>query len=252
MWSWLYKAEYMDFSIEFPPILSDYNDNVESHTRFLMETVQSDQTSVDIPDLRHMDILDRRMLVSHKWTTQLFNLASLWKKIVLKKHTNPELGNAESIHLLDQPHSGPSSPPGPSIPARFCHLWSGKMINLNNNEFSVQRRFWLVSPLVDEDTRNLLAETLLQVCMPWNCAYPDEKNVWSRSDCYILGLVWVSCRGQGHGVQYSRVPVWGYLTWPSCHTSRVCKGMIYPQWLVFSTWSPLLRFAVAKLSIIFG
>ena len=164
MRSWLYFAERMEFSPEFPPVPPGYNDDVESRTRFLMETVRSDRTPIDVPDLRRTDILDRRMLVSRKRTTQLFDLASLWKKIVLEKHTDPELGKAGSIHPQDQPHSGPPSPPGPSVPARFRRLRSGKVIDLNDDEFSVQRRS--VSPLWDENTRDIMAETLSWVRMP--------------------------------------------------------------------------------------
>jgi len=164
MRSWLYKAERMEFSPEFPPVPPDYNDSVESQARFLMETVRSDRTPVEVPDLRRTDILDRRMLVSRKRTTQMFDLASLWKKIVLEKHTDPELGETGSIHPSDQPHSGPPSPPGPSVPARFRRLRSGKVIDLNDDEFSVQRRS--VSPLWDENTRDVMAETLSRVRMP--------------------------------------------------------------------------------------
>jgi len=149
---------------KFPLVPPGYNNNVESRARFLLDTVWSNQTPVSIPNLQCTDILDHRMLVSWKRTTQLPDLTSLWKKIVLEKQIDPEFGDVESIHLLDQPFAGPSSLPGPSVPARFRHLRSGKVIDLSDNEFCVQRRS--VSPLWDENTCNLMAETLSWVRMP--------------------------------------------------------------------------------------
>ncbi|KAF9455359.1 hypothetical protein BDZ94DRAFT_1242306, partial [Collybia nuda] len=40
---------------------------------------------VSIPDIRKLDILQRRWIVSRKRTINLFDMASLWKKIVVEK-----------------------------------------------------------------------------------------------------------------------------------------------------------------------
>jgi hypothetical protein len=161
MRSWLYKAERMEFSHEFPPEPASYSSDVNAVPQFDLRTVSGNGTELLVPDLRRTDILDRRMLVSRKRTTQLSDLTSLWKKIVLEKNTDKELGEVDAIHPLDQPPGGPPVLPGPAIPARFRRHQSGKVIDLNADEFSVQRRS--VSPFWDEDTRDLMAETLSRV-----------------------------------------------------------------------------------------
>ena len=95
--------------------------------------------------------------------TQLFDIVNLWKKIVLDKHTNAETGRRDSIHPVDQPHAGPPSLPGPSLPVRLRRHQSGKVIDLDDDEHNVQRRS--VSPLWVEDTVGLMAEILSRVRM---------------------------------------------------------------------------------------
>ena len=163
MRSWLYQAERMEFSIEFPPEPADYVHDVNASVRFGLKTVDGKRGELYVPDLRRTDILDRRMLVSRKRTTQLFDIVNLWKKIVLDKHTDVETGRQDSIHPADQPAAGPPGPPGPSLPARFHRLRSGKVIDLEDDEYSAQRRS--VTPVWEEDTVDLMAETLLRVRM---------------------------------------------------------------------------------------
>ena len=161
MRSWLYRAERMEFSHEFPPEPVGYETDCDPMSRFSMETVRADGSRYYVPDLRRTDILDRRLLVSRKRTQQLSDIVSLWKKIVLEQHTDKESGDTDTIHPLDQPSLvGPPSP-GPSIPARYRRLRSGRLIDLDNDEYSVQRRS--VSPIWVDDARDLLAETYLRV-----------------------------------------------------------------------------------------
>ena len=161
MRSWLYRAERMEFNIEFPPEPVEYHSDTDPMSRFSMETVRADGSRYYIPDLRRTDFLDRRVLVSRKRTTQLSDIMSLWKRIVLEQRTDTETGEVDSIHPLDQPtRAGPPSP-GPSLPARWRRLPSGKLMDLEDDDYSAQRRS--VSPLWDNDTRDRLAETILRV-----------------------------------------------------------------------------------------
>ena len=161
MRSWLYRAERMEFSPEFPPEPVGYETDCDPMSRFSMETVRADGTRYYVPDLRRTDILDRRVLVSRKRTQQLSDIVSLWKKIVLEQHGDKETGETDTIHPLDQPQrAGPPSP-GPALPARWRRLPSGKLMDLEDDDQSVQRKS--PSPIWAEDTRDQLAETLLRV-----------------------------------------------------------------------------------------
>ena len=116
MQSWLYRAERMEFSPEFPPEPVGYETDCDPMSRFSMETMWADSTQYYVPDLRRTDILEHCLLVSCKRTQQLSDIVSLWKKIVLEQHTDKESGEVDTIHPQDQPSlAGPPSP-GPSIP----------------------------------------------------------------------------------------------------------------------------------------
>jgi hypothetical protein len=52
---------------------------------FLTEVTTSEGTRAWIPDIRKLDILNRRVIVSRKRKRNLFDLTSQWKKLVLEK-----------------------------------------------------------------------------------------------------------------------------------------------------------------------
>jgi hypothetical protein len=103
----------MEFSPEFPPDPASYSHDIHAVSQFDRWTVAGNGTELLVPDLRRMDILDHRMLVSGKRTTQLSDLRSLWEKIVLEKNTDEELGEENAIHPFYQPPGGPLVLPGP-------------------------------------------------------------------------------------------------------------------------------------------
>ena len=43
------------------------------------------QSDIKVPDIRRLDILNRRLITSRKRTKNMFDLTSLWKKIVFAK-----------------------------------------------------------------------------------------------------------------------------------------------------------------------
>lgn len=56
-----------------------------AHNLRLTGVIQSDGQVVEVPDMSKIRILNSRMIVSRKRTKNLFDLTSLWKKIVLLK-----------------------------------------------------------------------------------------------------------------------------------------------------------------------
>lgn len=51
-----------------------------------------------MPDIRKVEIMSKRMLVSRKRNRNLFDLTSLWKKVVIAK-LDQEASNAPSTEL---------------------------------------------------------------------------------------------------------------------------------------------------------
>ncbi|KAH7916986.1 hypothetical protein BV22DRAFT_990151, partial [Leucogyrophana mollusca] len=83
--TWLDKADRREFNSEFPEPPEDYEDEVDCHARLSTRFGTSYDDSLYIPDLRKIDILNRRIITSRKRTRNLFDLTGLWKKIVLEK-----------------------------------------------------------------------------------------------------------------------------------------------------------------------
>jgi hypothetical protein len=82
--TWLEKAERNEFSIRYPKFSGDLGDIAECRPRFTTE-VRTSEGPKEIPDIRKIGILNRRMIVSRKRTRNLFDMTSLWKKTVLAK-----------------------------------------------------------------------------------------------------------------------------------------------------------------------
>jgi hypothetical protein len=70
------------YNIHYPQYTSDTADLSETRQELTTPVVASD-TVVQIPDIHKLDILNRRMIVSRKRTRNLFDLTTLWKKLVL-------------------------------------------------------------------------------------------------------------------------------------------------------------------------
>lgn len=91
---------YMDYhsagssmtkSMQYPLVSSDFG-SIECALDFLSE-VQTMDGVKPVPDIRKLDFLHRRVIMSRKHTKNLLDLTSIWKKIVLlqldKDASNP-------------------------------------------------------------------------------------------------------------------------------------------------------------------
>ena len=83
---WLTRADRLEFNSEFPSPPDNHDHDVEltPGTDFRIGEFGSD-SAIWLPDLRKLDILNRRWITSRKRTRNLFDLTSLWKKIVLEE-----------------------------------------------------------------------------------------------------------------------------------------------------------------------
>jgi hypothetical protein len=84
---WIQRAETGDYSIEFPEFSQTRGDleDTDESLATLVKDSQGQGHKFTVPDIRKLDILNRRMLVSRKRTRNLFDLTNLWKNIVLLK-----------------------------------------------------------------------------------------------------------------------------------------------------------------------
>jgi hypothetical protein len=98
---WLSRADSWNFNNEFPaPLDNDAHDLLDVMPTALRPFAPSEDIApVFVPDVRKTSILNRRMITSRKRTKNLFDLTSLWKKIVLE-----EL-DARVASPIDGPHA---------------------------------------------------------------------------------------------------------------------------------------------------
>lgn len=85
---WLQHAETGNYTLKFPRYSMDRADIEDTETELTIPLTDLDSLVTPLPDVHKLDILNRRMIVSHKCTHNLFNLTSLWKKIVLLTWTS--------------------------------------------------------------------------------------------------------------------------------------------------------------------
>ena len=82
---WLMRAESGRLNVEFPaPQATTYAHDVDSSRLTLRVTVPGHEDAW-VHDLRKLDILDRKIIVSRKRTRNFFDLAASWKKLVLER-----------------------------------------------------------------------------------------------------------------------------------------------------------------------
>ncbi|KAF8124644.1 hypothetical protein K438DRAFT_1542043, partial [Mycena galopus ATCC 62051] len=65
------------------PMPDDWSGDLEATTQDLSVEVPAPNGPVWLPDVRKINILNRRMIVSRKRTRNLFDLTNLWKNTVL-------------------------------------------------------------------------------------------------------------------------------------------------------------------------
>jgi hypothetical protein len=81
---WLVAAENNRYSIKFPKFSGSLGGLVEVPDD-LCVVLDTDSGLSQVPDIRKIGILNRRMITSRKRTRNLFDLTSLWKKTVLSQ-----------------------------------------------------------------------------------------------------------------------------------------------------------------------
>ena len=98
---WLIRAERNQFSIAFPKFSGRIGD-LKDVSEKLNSLVSTSDGLRPVPDLRKIGFLDRRMIVSRKRTRNLFDLTSLWKKMVLSgydKEASNQVSTAIDTHF---------------------------------------------------------------------------------------------------------------------------------------------------------
>lgn len=79
---WLAATELNNFSVWYPAFSGDLGD-LESIVVVHCIIVNASMGPSPIPDVQTISLADRKLKVSHKRTRNLFDLTSLWKKMVI-------------------------------------------------------------------------------------------------------------------------------------------------------------------------
>jgi hypothetical protein len=159
MKEWLVKADFGTLGgIEYPRTPADWPSTTIERHGFQLKTLDSKGEVIYIPDVRHINILQRKLIVSRKRTTNLMDLASAWKRIVIEqldeRVSRPEEvlpSGSNEIHIPPTDHSG------------YRRLRSGKLIALGSDE-APQRRSPSPAPFDDVDDTDRL-DTLFRVAL---------------------------------------------------------------------------------------
>ena len=97
-------AEASDYNVKFP-MFSVSHRGLDGVCSELCSEVTTVNGSHLMPDIRKINILQRRMITSRKQTHNLFDLTSLWKKTVLSRIEDDTL-------TQEIPNSNPYESPG--------------------------------------------------------------------------------------------------------------------------------------------
>jgi len=103
--TWLAKAEAGAYDSQHPKLSANAGDldvDVDLNLAVLVDTTDGKR---HLPDIRKLDILNRRTIVSRKRTRNLFDLTNLWKNLVLTR--------------IDEDASNPDSQPESSDDERW-------------------------------------------------------------------------------------------------------------------------------------
>jgi len=101
---YIIRAEASDYNVKFP-MFSASHGGLDGVCSELCSEVTTVNGSHLMPDIRKINILQRRMITSRKRTRNLFDLTSLWKKTVLSRIEDDTL-------TQEIPNSNPYESPG--------------------------------------------------------------------------------------------------------------------------------------------
>ncbi|KAH9846184.1 hypothetical protein C2E23DRAFT_697468, partial [Lenzites betulinus] len=93
-------------NVEWPRPTANFAGLTDVLRGLLTEVPDTVGGTVEIPDIRKINILNRRMIVSRKRGHNMFDLTNLWKKLVLEKLG--EKVSEEETPAKPQPTAGPS------------------------------------------------------------------------------------------------------------------------------------------------
>ena len=82
---WLARADRREFDTEFPSPLTTLVNDISSKPGLDLRYTMNDGTEIWVPDLRRINILNRRIITSRKRTRNLFDLTGLWKTIIFEQ-----------------------------------------------------------------------------------------------------------------------------------------------------------------------
>ena len=94
---YLSRADKGQLGSAFYPAFSSAAHDLEGTPDALTSTIQCSGGFMAVPDLRKIGFLDRRMIVSRKRTRNLFDLTTLWKKLVLTGLDREVSGNPDTV-----------------------------------------------------------------------------------------------------------------------------------------------------------
>jgi hypothetical protein len=142
--TWIEQAanDHYDINNGFGRMSGDLGGLSNVDPEFLTEVTTAEGTRAWIPDIRKLDILNRRMIVSRKRKRNLFDLTSLWKKLVLKRLDEEVMEHPQEVVSL--PAQDRMVPSGVTTLAESIHRRDaavpGDMEYINQSAFLVHGR----------------------------------------------------------------------------------------------------------------
>lgn len=106
--SWLVHAENNNYTVIYPKFSASIG-NLSDVPRNLTAALETADGLREMPDIRRTDMLNRRTIVSRKRTRNLFDLTSLWKKIVITRLDEDAQSSDHSIDISMAAHNEPLS-----------------------------------------------------------------------------------------------------------------------------------------------
>jgi hypothetical protein len=138
--------DHYDFNNGFGRMSGELGALSNVDPQFLTEVKTSEGINVMMPDIRKLDILNRRMIVSRKRKRNLFDLTSQWKKLVLERLDEEVMEHP--MEVVSLPAQDRMVPSGVTTLAESIHRRDapvpGDMEYINQSAFLVHGRTTLV------------------------------------------------------------------------------------------------------------
>ena len=99
--TWLARAQADQYDGQYPLLSAEAGDLPVDLDGNLTVTVRTSDGPRALPDVRKLDILNRKKIVSRKHTRNLFDLTSLWKKIVITRLEEDASSSGSQMSISD-------------------------------------------------------------------------------------------------------------------------------------------------------